>query len=163
MLNASGRRPRLPRGSGARTGSDYQYRAEAIAQFRSNEGAIDADRLVIENESRRVTPNIPEKARNTIQGNPAVVVATVDQRGCGGGSDDFAILRQVRPQAARRGNPPERRESEWICDLNSPERTRVWWLEADEKGQLQRAELLALQQQDNRLNLKKLSLGPEIR
>jgi TonB family protein len=57
---------------------------KTVAPVRSNEKAQSTrDRLGIENGvTRRVTPNIPEKVRNTIQGKPAVVVrATVDPTG----------------------------------------------------------------------------------
>jgi TonB family protein len=57
---------------------------KTVAPVRSNEKAQSTrDRLVIEDGvMRRVAPNIPEKARNTIQGKPAVVVRiTVDPTG----------------------------------------------------------------------------------
>jgi TonB family protein len=58
--------------------------SKTAAPVRSNEKAQSTpDRLVIENGvTLRIVPNIPEKARNTIEGKPAVVVrVSVDPKG----------------------------------------------------------------------------------
>jgi len=57
---------------------------KTVAAIRSDERAQStSDRKVIENEvTRRIVPNIPEKARNTIEGKPTVVVrVSVDPKG----------------------------------------------------------------------------------
>jgi len=58
--------------------------SKTVAPVRSDERAQStSDRVVIENGvTRRIVPNIPEKARSTIEGKPAVVVRiSVDQKG----------------------------------------------------------------------------------
>jgi TonB family protein len=58
--------------------------SKTVAPVRPAERAQStSDRLIIENGvTRRLLPNIPEKARNTIQGKPTVVVrVSVDPKG----------------------------------------------------------------------------------
>ena len=56
---------------------------KTVAPVQSERAQSTRDRLVIENGvTRRIVPNIPEKARNTIEGKPAVVVrVSVDPKG----------------------------------------------------------------------------------